>query len=237
MDIVIVATRRHELLERFLHSFSNKVFKYYEIEKVYVNIDPIWGTEADQVETKNVLANYFENIELFEPQEAHFTRAVKTLWMSTKSDLVLHLEEDWIALDDITSDVIEQNLNFENTCLSLMSENKNNTKRFKYHYRRYRPWFLPFKIQDKNKPHFSTSPSFWDGKFLRKCASLMDPNFDPEKQFYMNLNHQLEEFVSSKKCKFLFGNPNLVEDIGREWQQDNKIKKHIKDGVSYWSSN
>ena len=64
----------------------------------------------------------------------------------------------------------------------------------------------------------------------------MDINFDPEKQFYEDLNPTLEEFVRHTKCKFLFGDPHSIEDIGRDWQEENNVKKHIENGASFWTS-
>jgi len=236
MEVVIVATRRLELLERCLASFSEKMFCNFDIDRVLVNIDPIWGSEADQSAIKVLLNNYFKNVEIFEPNEPDFSKAVKNLWLNTKCDIVFHLEEDWVAIEDISPNMVFSNLKDDVTSLSLMNSAKNNKKRSPYHYRRYRPWYLPFKIEDKSKPHFGTSPSFWSGEFMRQCAEQMDVKYDPEKQFYGNLHPKLENFVKNKKCMFLFGNPHLVEDIGREWQEKHHIKKYIKDGASYWTS-
>ena len=224
------------MLERCLASFSDKMFRHFNVNRALVNIDPIWGSEADQEAMKKLLHEHFENVEVFEPAKAHFTTAVKNLWLKTECEHVFHLEEDWIALEDITPEMVDAHIVGNVKSLSLMNEAKNNTKNKPYHYKRYRPWYLPFKIDDKNKPHFGTSPSFWCGDFLRDCAKLMDINFDPEKQFYQDLNMPLQEFVRHKRCKFIFGNPHLIQDIGREWQEQNKIEKRIENGVSIWSS-
>jgi len=236
MEVVIVATRRIELLERCLASFSDKMFGNFDITRVLVNIDPIWGSKADQEAMKKLLHQHFANVHIFEPVEEHFTAAVKSLWLKTECERVFHLEEDWIALEEITPDMVDAHLSGDIKSLSLMNEAKNNTKNKPFHYKRHRPWYLPFKIEDKNRPHFGTSPSFWCGDFMRDCAKLMNTAFDPEKQFYENLNMPLQEFVRNKRCKFLFGNPHLIQDIGREWQEQNKIKKQITDGVSSWTS-
>jgi len=236
MEVVIVATRRVELLRQCLASFSNKLFHHFKIEKALINIDPIWGSEGDQEEIKVLLADYFENVEFIEPEQPNFSKAVKNLWLRTQADLVFHLEEDWLALEEITVDMVAENLTGNVKSLSLMNASKNNKKSNPYHFRRYRPWYLPFKIIDWSTPYFGTSPSFWNGSFLRDCAQFMDAEFDPEKQFYENFNHPLQDFVKDSKCKFLFGNPYLVEDIGRQWQVENNVKKSIEDGISIWTS-
>ena len=59
IDIVIVATRRLILLERMIESFSKKVFGNFKIRKVFVNIDPIWGDNDDQIAIKKLLNQTF----------------------------------------------------------------------------------------------------------------------------------------------------------------------------------
>ena len=234
IDIVIIATRRHALLERMINSFSEKVFSNFDIGKVWVNIDPIWGDESDQVAIKKLLNQTFPDVTIFEPQKANFSKAVKTTWMNTSADTVMHLEEDWIALENITPGQVFDNLTVDIPSLSLMHEEKNWNGKQIYHYPRSKFFGLPFKFEDGSRPHFSTSPSFWLGDFLRDCAKHMDIKFDPEKQFYDNINLGLQKFVSKKKCKFLIGQPNLVEDIGRLWRKENHIEKIYVNGVSSW---
>ncbi|MCP4185551.1 MAG: hypothetical protein GY761_19955 [Hyphomicrobiales bacterium] len=234
IDIVIVATRRLKLLEQMIESFSEKVFENFNVGKVLVNIDPIWGDEDDQTAIKKLLNRTFSDVTIFEPKVANFTKAVKRLWINTSADVVLHLEEDWIALEQIKSIEISENLKGEVTSISLMNSDKYWNGKQIYHYRRYKLFKLLFKIEDKSRPHFSTSPSFWSGKFLRECALYMDIKYDPEKQFYEDLNKTLQNFVSEKKCKFLIGHPDTVQDIGRPWREKRNIKKIFVDGASRW---
>lgn len=236
IDLVLISTRRHELLERTLSSFSKMVFPAFNIKKTIVNIDPLWGNEADHQKTVELVNSYFETSIILEPETPNFCAAVKRAWQNTSADFVLHLEEDWLALEVIVPSNIEKAFSTDVEELSLMNIHKNWNGKQVYHYRRYQPWYLPFKIEDLRKPIFSTSPSFWRGQFLRQCAFLMNDEFDPEKQFYSGVNNQLETFVSGKKCKFLIGksSPNLVEDIGRDWHKQNNIRKTIKNTKSIW---
>jgi len=236
IDIVIIATRRHALIERMIASFSKKVFCNFLIGKVCVNIDPVWGSEDEQIAIKDLLNQTFSDVTILEPQMANFSRAVKSAWTNTSADTILHLEEDWIALDEITPEHVFDNLTDDVPSLALMHEGKNWNGKQIYHYPRSRFFGLLFKKEDESRPHFSTSPSFWSGDFLRDCASYMDIRFDPEKQFYDDINLRLQNFVSNKKCKFLIGQPNLVEDIGRLWRQENYIEKIYVDGVTSWIS-
>ena len=236
IDIVIIATRRRALVERMIRSFSEKVFNNFTVGKVFINIDPVWGDENDQAAIKNLLEQTFQDVTIFEPKKANFPHAVKVSWMHTTADTVLHLEEDWIALEQITPNIVFENLTNEIPSLSLMHEEKNWNGKQEYHYPRPKMFGQLFKFEDRTRPHFSTSPSFWSGNFLRDCAMLIDIKFDPEKQFYDDINLKLQKFVSKKKCKFLTGKPNLVEDIGRVWREENHIEKIYENGVTSWIS-
>ncbi|MBL1406184.1 MAG: hypothetical protein COC17_07060 [Hyphomicrobiales bacterium] len=198
IDVVIIATRRPDLLQKTLESFSERLFPYFEINKAVVNIDPIWGGELDHGKVKNILSDNFDDLIIIEPKKPNFCRAVKSAWGHTTSNVVFHLEEDWIALEDIKPQVITSNLNDVVTSLSLMNSYKNWNGKQVYHFKRCRPWCLPLKIEDKSKPYFGTNPSFWNGGFMRECADKLDVNFDPEKQFYSDVNYDLQNFVKNK---------------------------------------
>lgn len=200
-----------------------------------VNIDPIWGGRPEHENVKTILSETFKNLKIIEPTKPNFCRAVKTAWSHTTSDVVFHLEEDWIALEGIKPEMVTPHFNDVVTSLSLMNSNKNWNGKQVYHYNCYRPWYLPFKTEDKAKPYFGTSPSFWNGNFMRECSKRLDVNYDPEKQFYSDVNNELQSFVKNKKCKFLLGKPNLIEDIGRDWQVENNVKKEVINAQSHWS--
>ena len=65
----------------------------------------------------------------------------------------------------------------------------------------------------------------------------MVPEFDPEKQFFRSLNPALEAFAMDYRCKFLFGKsgPFLVEDIGRDWRDQQGLGKWLIKGQSVWA--
>ena len=41
-----------------------------------------------------------------EPDTASFGQAVKSLWSQADTNLIFHLEDDWIALDPITPEMV-----------------------------------------------------------------------------------------------------------------------------------
>jgi hypothetical protein len=93
---------------------------------------------------------------------------------------------------------------------------------------------LPTPFRTK-APQFTTSPSFLRGSFARACASLMDQNFDPEKQFFKGVNKPLEEYVSPYLNMVLGEGPDyMILDIGREWRTSRGIKKSLVNKQSVW---
>lgn len=248
IDIVIVAARRPELLERTLSSFQEHIFKNFNINTVSINIDPFGGAVKETGLVREIVQSYFPSAEIFTPEIASFTAGVKRLWKNTTSNYVLHLEDDWQALGEITPDMVFPQLKGDVKTLSIMNKAKCWNGKQVFHYPFHRKGISPFKKENESKPYFTTSPSFWEGDFLRKCGSLMLEQFDPEKQFYSNVNLPLEDFVKPFKNKFLIGENTskeyktlgrkekhyLIQDIGREWRKQNNIKKLLINNQSVW---
>jgi hypothetical protein len=84
-------------------------------------------------------------------------------------------------------------------------------------------------------PRFTTSPSFLRGDFAKSCSNLMDPNKDPEKQFYSGVNPALQAYVRNQR-NYIFSRDNypVIADIGRDWRRERKIIKSIRDSNSVW---
>ncbi|MBL4885262.1 MAG: hypothetical protein JKY95_12095 [Planctomycetaceae bacterium] len=109
-DLALVCGRRPELIARTLESFHQNVFPHFSFANVLVNIDPFCGDAADGVEVRDIVESYFPEAIFFEPESASFGAAVKRLWKNSKSDILLHLEDDWVAIEEINSKQIEQYL-------------------------------------------------------------------------------------------------------------------------------
>ncbi len=241
IDVCVVAGRRPDLLRVTLESFQRDLFKNFRIDRFIVNIDPIFGSDQDLRDCIGVVRDLASDALITTPETPGFAAAVIRNWRMTTSDIIFHLEDDWLLNSSITSDDIAQ---FDNdpslSQISLNAKEKNWDTRLKgdIAYRR-RPLQLfgmptPFK---KKMPIFSTSPSFLRGSFARTAAGLMDPAFDPEKQFFRQVNPPLEEFVASYKNKVLGDGPEFpVTDIGRDWRDARSIQKLIVDSQSVWST-
>lgn len=235
-DLVLICGRRPELLRRTLATFTENMFGAFGFQKVIANIDPFCGTDEDGLQCKQLILEHFPQAEVFTPASAGFAAAVMRCWQATSGDIVFHLEDDWLALEALEPARIEVELQGDVMALTLMSVNKNTrNQKFQTHRRRIRD--ESGVEQDVFVSAFSTSPGFFDGDFLRRCAALMTPDFDPEKQFFRSLNPALEAYAMQYRCKFLFGcgGPFLVEDIGRQWRDQQGIGKWLVKGQSVWA--
>lgn len=239
IDICIIASRRPDLLVRTLASFTARMFRHFEVDRVLVNIDPIFGDEVSHRETVEIVRTYFPAAAIFEPETANFCKAVQRVWSATTGEFVFHLEDDWLVNRDIEPNDIEGMFSIRNVMqVSLNTAEKNWSieRRGKYSYTRRKMIFFGRTIPIKKKfPIFSTSPSFSSGEFLRQASRKMNPDFDPEKQFYKGVNPALEEYVRPFRSIIFGEGPNFpITDIGRQWRDERKITKRIIDSASSW---
>lgn len=238
IDVTIIAGRRPELLRATLDSFSHRAFAHHDVQNVFVNIDPIFGDEADLGACVEVVRRYFPSPVIFTPFDAGFGSAVKRLWSSTTSGFVMHLEDDWLALDDIDSriEACFESENVKQASFHTANQNWDIARRGYLHRRRRYTTILGIKLPlPRTYPKFTTSPSVIEGNFARMSAVLMDPLFDPEKQFYSGVNSALERAVACYD-NYIFSPDRkpIVEDTGRTWREERGISKNIRNATSFW---
>ncbi len=235
-DVTIVSGRRPELLKKTLGSFQDNLFRNFEVSNVFVNIDPFGGSDEDQVRCVDVVLQYFPDARIYQPEECSFTKAVKTLWQMPSKKYFFHLEDDWVLHEPIFPSQIADEFKGKTRQVSLMCKEKNWNGTDKYHGYRKKLKLMGVKVWHWHKPEFTTSPSFIENSFAKKCASMMDEGLDPEKQFQGNQNPPLEDFSSQYRNRFHVGQkqPNIITDIGRAWRAKQGLIKHVENGVSTW---
>lgn len=241
IDVTIVATQRPDLLSITLTSFSKYIFPNLDISAAYINLDPIFGSKDDRNKCIEILHDNFKKIVIYEPDIAGFGAAVKRVWGSTTSQHVLHLEDDWIALRNVTgSEMLGPFSDPQIVQVAFATAEKNWDTSTKGHYHYQRAWRRVLGVRIPlpwSRPIFTTSPSVMTGEFARTAARLMDPAYDPEKQFYSGVNPMLERRIAALRNHVLSddGKP-ILRDIGREWRDNRNIKKTVNSSVSTWSS-
>jgi len=240
IDVSIVAGRRPDLLERTLASFEENLFRNFEIARVIANIDPIFGDEADHLKCIDLIRAMDSDALVSEPEEPGFGAAVKRTWSSTQASVILHLEDDWL----LNYPIMPKDIAIFDSEPRVMQAAFNHHYKFwdtrergPYRVARRRIKVLGFETPFKRRyPDFTTSPGFLRGDFARRCAALMNPAYDPEKQFTNRKNEDLMAFASDYRIALIGNGPTFpISDIGREWRDARSITKTIVDGVSIWS--
>jgi hypothetical protein len=234
-DVTLIAGHREALLARTLESFTRDVFPNFPLRRLIANIDRFMGDDAEGDRCEALIRGYFPDALVFRPEVPDFASAVIRTWEATTAPRVLHLEDDWIALEPITPDRIEPLFEPDVGAVTFMAVNKHT--RGLYHQTSRRVVKKGRQIvEDKLVNAFSTSPGVFDGDFLREAARRMKPGLDPEKQFYRQINPVLEEHALPKRCMFLRGSTHreLVQDIGRQARVDVGLVKLYENGASVW---
>lgn len=237
IDLVMICGRRPSLLAQTLASFSELVFCHFDFANVIVNLDPFMGDDEEGDACADMLLTVFPQAQIFRPETPGFAAAVKRAWQATTSDFVFHMEDDWIALDQISPDAFLNLMQPADVqAVTLMCATKHTRGLPHQTSRRIARSPRGFIIQDELINAFSTSPGMFKGPFLRAAADLMDVQFDPEKQFFKQLNPALEALALPNRCLFLRGTKqaHLVEDIGRDYRDHLGLKKDLVDGQAVW---
>lgn len=215
----MTAARRPDLVAQTMASFAKRVFSTMPISTFYLNIDPVWGSEQEADEVEALIRRYAASVVVRRPTEASFGGAVKWLWSQPRTQLFLHMEDDWIMNAAVSpSRVAKQFATPDVTQVRL--ENWNRLRR------RRRP------------PTFTTSPSFVRSSFGHLAAGYMNGSLDPEKQFRNGLNLALQDAASRFRAEY-YGTSltrRMATDIGRDWRASRGIDKKIIDGTSVWTS-
>jgi hypothetical protein len=239
LDITLVSGRRPGLLDRTLASFQAGLFANFPVAGLYANIDPVFGDEADHAACRAAILSRIPDAVIFEPDQPGFGRAVKTVWAATRSEVVFHLEDDWVLNEPLAPGDVFPLLTGETRALALVSKEIGYDGTETFNVRRPKKRFLRIPIGGRHEINiFGTSPRFLEGGFARACAALMDADLDPEKQMRAPLNPRLRAYMQNFRCRFLPARrqAELITDIGREWRDARGIDKVLDRGVSTWTT-
>ncbi|MCB1371443.1 MAG: hypothetical protein H6896_06135 [Rhodovulum sp.] len=236
LDVTLVAGRRPELLARTLASFAEGLFAHFDLAGFHANIDPIFGDASDHARCREVILSRFPDAAISEPPAAGFGAAVQRVWAATRADLVFHLEDDWLLNEPVGPEDVLPLLTGNTRSVALVAREFGWNGRDLYNVRRKRRRFLGIPVGRRTLNVFGTSPRFLEGAFARRCAGLIDPALDPEKQMRPPGNPALIAYLNEYRCRFLptKAGAALITDIGREWRDARGIEKVVEQGVSRW---
>ncbi|MFM7334719.1 MAG: hypothetical protein ACKO1H_09960 [Tabrizicola sp.] len=234
-DVTLIAGHREALLAETLQSFTRDVFPNFSVRRLIANIDRFMGDAAEGDRCEALIRRHFPEALIFRPETPDFASAVKRTWEATTAPRVLHLEDDWIALEPIGPERIEPLFEPDVGAVTFMCVTKHTRGLFHQTSRRLVKRGRRV-VEDRLVNAFSTSPGVFDGDFLREAARRMQPGLDPEKQFYRQINPELEEHALPRRCMFLRGTRHreLVRDIGRQARADVGLVKLYENGASVW---
>lgn len=241
VEVTLISGRRPALLDATLSSFHKNLFAHCTVSRFIANIDPFGGSAQDQKSCVELIRSYFPDAEIFEPLTPSFGGAVQRVWQASTGPVLFHLEDDWLLLEPLD---VEK-------CLGLFTEQVAVLKFVSKEHgwtpedgpylkgRVSRKW-LGMRLGKRTFNKHGLSPGFFLGPFVRKWASMIhpdsDPDLDPEKQARPGVNQALFEYVDQFTCKMLPGQRtvNLIEDIGRQWRDNQGLVKRVHDGKSTW---
>jgi hypothetical protein len=239
IDICLVSGCRPLLLEQTLESFCGKLIDRITIGRVIANIDLFGGGEEERHECESLILARFPLAEILKPTEPSFTLAVKSIWQRTSAPIVLHMEDDWLLLEEIDLHEVIPMLDEKTRAVKFLSKEHNQDIRRKgfFDVGYVRKKFFGITWHKEPYHRHGTAPGFFDGEFVRGWASRMDLSLDPEKQARPFTNPRLFDYVSQYQCRLLPGKSQseLIFDIGRAWRDERGIVKRLVDGRSIWN--
>lgn len=237
MDLALICGRRPELLYNTLYSFQKNLLGYFAVDNCYANIDPFCGDDEDGRMCRSIIRDYFPRAVINEPQTPSFGQAVKTVWSQVRSPLTFHLEDDWLALEEIRPERVLPLLEGTTRAAKLVCKEDKWNGVDQFHTGKRKMGFGGVTLWRKKYNMFGTGPSFFSSDFIRHCSTLMNPHLDPERQMRPPHNMPLHLYVRQFRCRVLPGinQPEIIVDTGREWRRDRDIAKSISDGKSVWS--
>lgn len=209
IDITTPATIRPGLLNQTLNSFrTNMLTDAYEYRFI-INIDPI-GESASADDVLEVARSHFKEVIYRKPDVPGFADAVIWCWKQTSSDLVFHLEDDWILLKPID--------------LSMMLRTMSEFSQYDSFRLSKKRVSGPQKRKVVFYEHLSLNPVFIRRMFIQEAIKHMLPTKNPEKQLRI-ADPECGSFIKKTKHGIYVeqGTNAIVKDIGREWMKQTNL--------------
>ena len=215
IDITMTATIRPKIINKTLNSFANNLLSNDHNYRLIVNIDNIGNLNKNHNNVLNICRKYFKNIVYNTPEHPNFAKAIKWTWSNVDSDIVFHLEDDWIIRRKI-------DINF----LLYLIEKHNDFSSFRLPKRNA----VYKKVKRKNNLNKNTlvqcsvvslNPLFLRKSFLDKVSSVLNIKKNPERQLQKckkNNKKMCKIIKNTKHCVYSGNGYSLIKDIGITWK-------------------
>ena len=195
------------------------------------------GRPGDEEICRQIILEHLPQAHIHVPGTPSFGAAVQYLWSKMSGNVCLHMEDDWLCLDDVEPDRIFPHFADPQMGMVYLAHKQrtpdqtNPRKRLK----KTKIWRITVRREFVND--WGTSPRFMSGEAARRYASVLDPEKDPEKQVYRQTNKALCQLQEQYKTFGVWGEGGapLLQDIGREYREDHGFKKvDMPDGKVHW---
>jgi hypothetical protein len=237
LDVTLISGFRPDLLRQTLASFDKYLFRHFDVANAYVNLDPFMGTIADGNECEEIVRGHFDRPVIRRPEDPSFGAAVKHVWSATGANHVLHLEDDWLCLSDVTPTMVTDAFGEKTGMVAMAHKPQRSAITIGRRKRKYK--LFGMNIYSRWISKFGTSPAFIRPGLCREYGLLIDPTKDPEKQVYRNANKKLCALQEKYEYRVLAGAAGepIIADIGRDYRDARQVKKiNLQDGASYWTA-
>jgi len=192
LDVCVTAIRRPEVLELTLRSFSKRL-KAAPPFRIILNIDPLGDGSADDV--IECASRFATHIEVRVAAKACFPSAVNWAWENVRSDIFLHLEDDWILKKNVDYRAWESALRASRASQSVLLMKKPRTD--------------PGSLRYSFRPHLAKKSVLDE---IGTIPNLVNPEVYAGSQL---------SFVQTID----YGQEFCVEDIGRKWSKFRGLEK------------
>ena len=211
IDVVTTATVRPELIDLTYLSFCDRVLSKFKKRRLIINIDPVGNSNYTASDVLAVCDKYFDEVVYRCPEKPSFSAGFKWCWEQCRSDLVLHLEDDWFIKRKVdVSDMLSWFDNDEH--ISSIQFGKKLHK------------FTGGDIIGGGR--FSPNPCFVRKKFIEEALVFFSLDYDPEEQ-YTNPPDDRQNALGHWKVK-IYGRidePDYVVDTGTMWRKHHRLDK------------
>jgi len=212
INVTTTATVRPEIIDRTYSSFTSKIKDVdFKASTLYINIDPAPNNEDDIRKVKKIAKKYFGKVVANVSEEPNFSAAINWLWLSAKSKIILHLEDDWVLERDLLLQPLIKKFKKTPHLYQII------LRAYKYKYRKC-----------------CLSPSLMHSRFYKAVAGNLNPLINPEiqlrgKKFGLVMppakNSKNNIFVYPEKASDI-----IVKDIGRKWIKKTNLRKPDRKG-------